>query len=330
MFVVKTLAGFTRKAGGDVVNVGYGMVRPEDCNLFIKPWWVNDVMSRGRDNEPHPANEQWSLTNKNLDPDNRLEKLGLSTADMVDPIADRSQTLSLGMLADYQLMQLAATLVGEEAPDLIMLEVGITDYYLHQYGTEHPQTELSFRTADAQVGALMTQLRNNGSLDKYNFAIMSDHGHTAMPDAVRCDLLLPEGCRWSSEGSVLLVAPRSDEEAAEVTTKLLDQGMEIMDKGFIPADLQDTLIAFTCPAGQYVSFEADVMSTGTIRGDSKYKSNHGMRPGTPEDNRFCIFAGPNVPQTEVEFAQAIQVAPTMAAIMGVETDWDVEPIVQAI
>ncbi len=326
----ETLAGFTRKAGGDVVNVGYGMVRPEDCSLFIKPWWVNDVMSRGRDNQPHPANEQWRLTNKNLDPDNRLAQLGLSIEDMVDPIADREQTLSLGMLADYQLMQVAATLAGADAPDLIMLEVGITDYYLHQYGTDHPQTELSLRTADAQVGALMTQLRSNGSLDKYNFAIMSDHGHTAMPDAVRCDLLLPEGCRWSSEGSVLMVAPRSGEEATTVTEQLLAQGMEVMPKDFIPADLHDTLIAFTCPAGEYVSFEADVMGTGTVRGASKYKSNHGMRPGTPEDNRFCIFAGPNVPQQEVEFATAVQVAPTMAAIMGVETDWTVDPILQPV
>ena len=115
-----------------------------------------------------------------------------------------------------------------------------------------------------------------------------------------------------------------------MTEQLLAQGMEIMPKDFIPADLHDTLIAFTCPAGEYVSFEADVMGTGTIRGASKYKSNHGMRPGTPEDNRFCIFAGPNVPQMEVDFATAVQVAPTMAEIMGVETDWTVEPILKAV
>jgi len=329
----ETLAGFAKKAGRDVVNVGYGMVRAEDCNLFVRPWWVNDVMSRGRDNEPHPANEQWSLPGRDaeLDPENRLAKLGIKLEDMVDPIADREQTLQLGMLADYQLMELAAKLVdSDQAPDLIMLEVGITDYYLHAFGTEHPMTELSIRTADAQVGCLLKMLESAGKLDEYNFAIMSDHGHAAMPDAVYCDRLLPEGVRWSSEGSMLLVAPRSQEEAEQVTKIMLDNGFENFGTEIIPEDQKELLLVFTCQAGQYVSFEPDLKNTGQLRGGSKYQSNHGMRPGTEEDFRFCIFSGPRVPQQVVEFGEAIQVAPTMAEIMGLETDWSVEPLLKSL
>jgi len=324
----ETLATLANDAGADVVNIGYGMVRPEDCSLYVKPWWVNDVMSRGRDNQPHPANDLWSMKDKVLDPKGRLTSLGLSTHDIVNPYSDRSQTLQLGMLADAQLMEMAADVIcSDQSPDLVMLEIGITDYYLHQYGTDHPLTELSLRTADAQVGTLLERLKNADKLDQYNFAIMSDHGHHLMAEAIHCDQLLPEGVRWSSEGSMLFVAPRSSAEATEVTKRLLDQGMEIWTQPLLPDELENQLLIFCCPEGQYISFEADLKGSGEIKGTSKYQSNHGMRPGTEEDYRFCIFSGPDVPQQQLDFAEAIQVAPTMASIMGIATPWHAKSMI---
>ncbi|MFQ3673996.1 MAG: hypothetical protein SNJ83_10415, partial [Aggregatilineales bacterium] len=45
-------------------------------------------------------------------------------------------------------------------------------------------------------------------------------------------------------------------------------------------------------------------------------SSHGLRPGHPGDDRFALFAGPNVPRGSVEAADAIQVAPTLAKLAG--------------
>lgn len=328
----ETVASLAKEAGGDVVNMGFGMVRPEDCDTYVNPWWVDDVLSETVDSQPHPANNNWKLAHKNLDPNNRLASIERSAQDIINPVqGNRDQTLALGVLADYQLMELAADVINsDKAPDLIMMEVAVTDYFLHMYGTEHPVTEMSLRTADAQVGALIERLRNAGTLDQYNFAIMSDHGHHLMEDSVHCDLLLPEGCRWSSEGSMLFVAPRSQEEAAIVTERVLGLGMEVWSDPLLPEDVADDILIFSCPAGQYISFEKDLQGTGEITGVSKYLSNHGMRPGTKEDYRFCIFAGPNVPNQQVEFAEAIQVAPTIAEIMGVDTPWQASPVLKAI
>ncbi|MEH6444815.1 MAG: alkaline phosphatase family protein [Oceanospirillaceae bacterium] len=323
----ETIASLTKEAGGDVVNIGFGMVRPEDCDLYVNPWWVDDVLSTGVDGSPHPENANWRMKHKNLDPNQRLTKLGLSAQSITNPVDDRAQTLALGVLADYQLLEMAAEVINsDKAPDLIMTEIAVTDYFLHLYGTEHPITEMSLRTADAQVGALIEKLRNAGTLDDYNFAIMSDHGHHLMPDSVHCDLLLPEGCRWSSEGSMLFVAPRSDAEAELVTSKLLEIGMEVWPEPLLPKDIAADVLVFSCKEGQYVSFEKDLQGTGSIRGVSKYQSNHGMRPGTKEDYRFCIFFGPDVPQQEIAFAQAVQVAPTIAKIMDVTTPWTAKAI----
>lgn len=326
----ETIASLAKAAGGDVVNMGFGMVRPEDCSAYVSPWWVDDVLSEDVDGNPHPANDNWQMPNRNLDPQQRLASIGRNADEIMNPNKfDRNQTLALGVLADYQLMEMAADVINsEQSPDLIMMEVAVTDYFLHMYGTEHPITEMSLRTADAQVGTLIEQLRNAGTLDQYNFAIMSDHGHHLMAESVHCDLLLPEGCRWSSEGSMLFVAPRSDEEAKIVTQRLLDLGMEVWSDPLLPEDVETELLTFSCPEGQYVSFEKDLKGTGEVTGTSKYMSNHGMRPGTKEDYRFCIFSGPNVPQQQVEFAQAVQVAPTIADIMGVETPWQASSIIE--
>jgi len=225
-------------------------------------------------------------------------------------------------------MEMAADLIERDrAPNLLMLEVAVTDYYLHQYGSKHPLTELSLRNGDAQVGTLIERLRKAGKLEQYNFAIMSDHGHHLMADAIYCDVLLPEGTRWSSEGGMLLIAPTSAEQGADVTQKLLAQGLEQYSHDFLPDDMKDTLLAFTSAQGQYISFEADLKKTGNVRGVSKYQSNHGMRPGTLEDYRFCLFSGPDVTKQIVPFAQAIQVAPTIAKILGVSTPWQTPSII---
>ncbi|OMH39293.1 alkaline phosphatase family protein [Motiliproteus sp. MSK22-1] len=342
-----TIAGFAKAAGRDVAGIGYGMVRPEDCNVYHNPWWVDDVMNRARGESPHPTDIQWTMEGRELDPDRRIEALksaGVSTQ-VVNPFGehatdgspsenstpDSTTRLSLGMLADQQLMDIAAGLANsEQSPDLILLEIGITDYYLHAYGAEHSMAEWSLRTADAQVGTLLERLRQGGQLDSYNLAIMSDHGHSPMPDAIYCDRLLPEGTRWSSEGGMLLVAPRSVNEEQQVTATLAEVGIEPWCNDFLPEDRRRELLVFAPPAGKLLSFERDANSSGKTTGQSKYQSNHGMRPGTEADYRFCIFAGPRVPKGSVSLGLAGQVAPTLAALMNVETDWTIQPLFEPL
>jgi hypothetical protein len=45
-------------------------------------------------------------------------------------------------------------------------------------------------------------------------------------------------------------------------------------------------------------------------------SSHGLRPGSDKDDRFALFAGASVPQGSEETAQAAQIAPTLAAMLG--------------
>ncbi|MBB1489181.1 alkaline phosphatase family protein [Oceanospirillum sediminis] len=327
---VQTLPELAKKQGKDVACVGYGMVRPEDCSVYVGPWWADEMLMRGKDQQPVPADLQWQKCGETIDPDGRIARLFESgeACEVVAPNKHPRYKLQLGMLADHQLLDIAAGLAAsDEAPDLIMLEIAITDYFLHKYGAEHSLTEWSMRIADSQIGSLITRLEQSGKLDEYNFAIMSDHGHTPMPDALYVDRILGKDTIWSSEGAVLMVKPRDKQHAHEVTLALTEFGIQLWDNNHLPEELREDIITFITPKGSDISFEAapDEAPEGTS-GPSEYVSNHGMRPGRLEDYRFCIFSGPDVPQQILPTAYNHQVAPTMASIIGVETPWHAQPI----
>ncbi len=324
---VDTLPALAKQQGLDVACIGYGMVRPEDCTLYHGPWWADEMLMRGKDAEPLPADLNWQKASRTVDPQGRIAALKAETVE--HPNHTPEFKLQLGMLADQQLIDIAAGLAcSDQAPDYILLEIAITDYFLHKYGPDHALTRWSLRTADAQIGTLLSALEQGGVLDQYNFAICSDHGHAAMTRGLYVDRLLGDDVIWSSEGAVLLIKPDSPEQAEEVTHKLLNEGMEAWNTDFMPAEDSQQLLAFVVPEGSDISFEAAVTGTEEIYGPSKYQSNHGMRPGTRADYRFCIFSGPDVPQQQLGKAQNIRFAPTMADILGVNTSWEARSLLE--
>ncbi len=323
---VPTLAHYARKAGRDVAGLGFGMLRPEDCDLYMPPWWVSEMLMRARDEQPWPADEQWLQAGRVHDSEGRLAALD-TQLDIVDPNAQHDFKLQLGMLADQQLLDIAAALAAsDKSPELMLLEICIPDYFLHTYGAEHDLAEWSLRTADAQIGVLMERLRQAGQLDNYNFAIMSDHGHAPMPKALYCDQVLGPDVKWSSEGGMLLVAPRDQGQADAVRAALSEYAVEMWNNDHIPADQREQLLTFAVAADSGLSFEGSQAGQSGPTGPSKYRSNHGMRPGCRDDYRFCLFAGPDVPRKTVMFAHANQVAPTLARILDIDTPWQAAPL----
>ncbi|ANG62634.1 hypothetical protein A8C75_09165 [Marinobacterium aestuarii] len=328
---VDTLPALAKRQGLDVACLGYGMVRPEDCTLYQGPWWVDEMLMRGKDAQPTEADAQWRRAAGLHDPEGRIRALFEhgKAQPPVQPNQSPQMKLQLGMLADHQLLDLAAALAASTtAPDFILLEIAITDYFLHKYGPEHPLSDWSLRCADAQIGCLLTRLEQAGVLEHYNFAILSDHGHTPMPEALYVDRLLGDEVTWSSEGGVLLVRPDTAEQARRLSEKLTGEGMQPWNNDHLPAKQRERLLTFVAPQGSALSFEASRPDTCGLYGPSKYQSNHGMRPGTRADERFCIFYGNNIPQQSLAHGKAIQIAPTLAAILDVTTPWQASPLFQ--
>jgi len=70
-----TLTKQAKDAGLDVAVVGYGMIRPEDTQVFHHAWWVGEMVQRARDDAPIPAAEGWLRTSRHEDLSGRLAAL---------------------------------------------------------------------------------------------------------------------------------------------------------------------------------------------------------------------------------------------------------------
>ena len=132
------------------------------------------------------------------------------------------------------------------------------------------------------------------------------------------EFLIIPGVTVACEGATLLVAPKDDAELAEVTAKLADFGVEPFPNSCVPAEYREAVYVFVAPPKTRFE-EYDGTPEGPT-GQPKAISTHGLKPGMPGDDRFAIFAGPDVPQGSLAQADATQVAPTLAKLLGLSVE----------
>ncbi len=163
------------------------------------------------------------------------------------------------------------------------------------------------------LGRIVQRLRNAGVEEEWNIAVMSDHGHSHIETALHPQVIIP-GVTVQCEGGSLLVAPKDAAELRMVEEALAAYSVEPYPNTCVPPEFRDQIYVFVAP--HQTSFEDDNPAERAPTGKPKAISTHGLKPGWPGDNRFALFAGPNVPQGSTVEASATQVAPTLAKVMG--------------
>lgn len=317
---VPTLPALAKAAGKRVANIGFGMIRPEDTHLFRPPWWAGAFIQRARDAAPEPADAAWlrvALHATEAEFDAACAAAGVpATLPSID-LSSEAQRAFFGLMADQQMIDWAGVVAsGPNSPDLITVEFLMTDTIQHDMGYRSELSQWAVMQADLALGRLLERLRAAGVEDEWNIAVMSDHGHSPVERALRPGRIIPE-TRFQCEGQCLLVAPRDAEELARITAALAAYEAHPYPNDCIPPELRDQVVIFVAPDG--TSFEEEP-PPGTpedeVLGAPKAISSHGLRPGLPGDDRFALFAGPKVPAGRIETAEAVQVAPTCAALLG--------------
>ncbi len=316
-----TLAAKAKAAGLIVAVVGMGMIRPEDADLLISPWWISGLIQRARDAQPVPAGDSWLRVAQN--PPGDFFKRVCAEAGLPDHMPhidpnDASQQAMYGILADMQMFDWVGALAAHpESPDLILSEFLLPDILQHNIGYRSDLAQWSVVQADAALGRIMQRLENAGVLDQWNIVVLSDHGHSPIERALQPQVIIPD-VRVQPEGGSLLVAPRDAAELAQVTEKLAAYGCEPYTNTCVPVDHRDQLAVFVAP--ERTSFENDNADATEPILPPKAVSTHGIRPGWPGDDRFALFAGPDVPRGSSAAADAVQVAPTLALILGLSLE----------
>jgi predicted AlkP superfamily pyrophosphatase or phosphodiesterase len=329
---VPTLPEQAREAGKDVAVLGFGMLRPDSAQIFRAPWWVGPIIVRSRDSGP--SGEVWAKVLEARGDQERFARLMTAAglpAEMPQMQLSPETFNQYALMADHRVFDwVGALAVSDEAPDLIITELGLPDGAQHTAGYKSEFAHWSIAYADMLVGKVVQRLANAGKLDEYNLAIMSDHGHSPITRAIYTDNLLP-GVQCAPDGSMLHVVARDAEELQDVTDKLAEFGCEPWDNNHVPDDFKHQIAAFVAPEG--VEFIAKPVTPGDTEptGKPEHVSSHGIRPGLPGDDRLCVFVGPNVPNGRAAEATALQVAPTFAALLGLPLDaYPAQPIFQPV
>lgn len=324
---VPTIPGRAKAAGLDVAVLGFGMIRPEDATFFKAPWWVSAFVQRARDVQPRPADMAWLRAYHHRNGDDRFERACQQAgfpSEWPDMDAASNGHL-LGMIADLHALNWAGILAAShDAPDLIVTEYLTPDSVQHHTGYNSPLSHLAIAQADQLVGTVVERLRRAGVADQWNIAIMSDHGHSAVETAIHPQVIIP-GTVMQGEGSILNVVPRDAAHLDEITQALAVYGVTPFHTDYVPADFRPQMASFLAPSG--AAFELDTPGVTEPTAKPALPSSHGLRPGLPGDDRFCVIVGPDVPPGTLHEAAATQVAPTFARLLGLPLeDYPAAPI----
>jgi predicted AlkP superfamily pyrophosphatase or phosphodiesterase len=316
---VPTVPQLAKQAGKRVAVIGFGMVRPQDVDMFLLPWWAGAFIQRGRDPQPVHAGAGWLKVLENYTPSAEmfatLEAMGLhTTTPMLNEVQESKKAL-FGVVGDqYQMNAAGAIAASALAVDFTISEVVCTDMLQHDYGYKSEMAHWSMTYVDGLVGQVVERLKAAGKWETTNLAVMSDHGHSVIESALHPHVIIP-GVTFAPEGSMLYVRHKDADELAMVAERLAAYGCERYPSTFIVPEYQEQIAVFLAP--DRVSFEHDEANLPTEpTGRPKAISSHGIRPGAPGDDRFCVFVGPDVPQGRLDAADAWQVAPTFAALLG--------------
>ncbi|MDR9390656.1 MAG: alkaline phosphatase family protein [Trueperaceae bacterium] len=315
-----TLPRLAREAGSTTAAVGMGMVRPEDVDVFAHPWWVGSFVQRARDARPEPLANGWENVAGTLDPSGALAeaaaKAGVPDAFDALDLDDASVAAMAGFLGDRRVAEwVGALATSDDAPDLIVTELLMTDTVQHRSGYDTPLSQWTTTLMDGLIGDLLARLRDAGREDAYDLMILSDHGHGPVERALRPDVLLP-GETFVSEGGLLHVLTPDAPTRERVTGILAEVGAQAYPTAYLPDDLQGVLSSFLAPDG--VSFEHDGEAPDGPWATPSAVSSHGKRPGHPDDDRFLLLAGPRIEGGVVPRAEAADVAATAARLLGLD------------
>jgi predicted AlkP superfamily pyrophosphatase or phosphodiesterase len=292
------------------------MVRPEDTATFVPPWWVGEMIMRGRDAAPVPADRGWTrLLDAGGGP--QLSDLKDAGVEVTMPDAYEGGKLgyfTAGMEGDRRAMRIAAALAASDTPpDLILTEILMPDVVQHVAGTGTPAATGSLATADALVAVLLDDLERAGRRGDVNIMVVSDHGHGPVTRALHPERILP-GVTHASEGGTLFVH-LPDGGLGDVRERLAAHDVTPLEGDIIPADVAH-VHAFAAPPGTAFEPAADDAPAKVTWSAPRYVSSHGFQAGSPRDDRACVLAGPNVLANTVEEAPASAVEATLAALLG--------------
>lgn len=240
---------------------------------------------------------------------------------------------------DKASIDVAIHLIRNDPPGLMLVHTWMVDEFQHRNGLWSAEGNARIEEADTQLGRLIEEVEAAGLWDETILVVLSDHGFLPVDARLRPGVALARAglvtldgdtitdlrahVRVSSAQAYIYVVDEADEEAKALvldiyTTMAATEGSGV---GAVYSRAQirerggdDAAFLSIEPAPGY-SFSSGYTGDEVVA--TPGKGDHGHDPATPGMEASLLIYGPRVQPGAIEGARLIDVAPTIAAWLGV-------------
>jgi predicted AlkP superfamily pyrophosphatase or phosphodiesterase len=223
---------------------------------------------------------------------------------------------------------------------LTFLHVWQVDAAQHAHGLWSPEARAAIENADRQIGRILASLERAGIAEHTSLVVASDHGFAPVQRTVNPAVLLRRAGLFtldakarvkSWDASVLpchgaayvYLARPGDVALQAATLDVFEAAVRAGKSGIARILRQPEIQAIGGDPTAFLALEAEL---GTSFAGSKtdydtpppYAATHGYAPEHPEMQASLLLFGPNVPHGALSAARLIDIAPTVAAWLGLD------------
>jgi predicted AlkP superfamily pyrophosphatase or phosphodiesterase len=262
--------------------------------------------------------------------------------DVLEKVAATSPTFRDGFrpqdVSDEAGFDIALYALEHVRPHLTFLHVWQVDAAQHKYGLFSQEARTAIEAADRQLGRLLEALVRLELSSKTALVVLSDHGFRDVDRAFNPRALLSKAgllsldrdgkvSHWKAtvlpnhgSAAVYLKDP-TDEKLKATVSKLFHDAATAYPTAIAKVFSQEEIAAMGGDPNAFLALEAapgayfgtDYQSWQT---PPKYKANHGYDPNQPSMLASLLLFGAGVTPGKLEGAELVDVAPTVAAWLG--------------
>jgi predicted AlkP superfamily pyrophosphatase or phosphodiesterase len=246
---------------------------------------------------------------------------------------------------DAFLAKSAAHILVRHKPALLLVHLIEPDKVQHQGGRDAPGLPAAMTRADTHVRLILNAARAAGLHDRATFIVVGDHGFSDVARSIAPNVLLAANGYITLDGrtvtdwqaivqntggsaGVYLRDPDDAELAGKVRALLEEHATDsagnrlyqILDKPRLQQLGAPPAASFYLEAEPGYMFSGSFSGASLVRG-SNLKGNHGFLPDKPEMHTGFIAFGHGIkPGVALQRARLVDVAPTVAALLGLKLD----------
>jgi predicted AlkP superfamily pyrophosphatase or phosphodiesterase len=248
----------------------------------------------------------------------------------------------------------AVDIIEKHTPNLLLLHLLETDSIQHEYGPLTPAAYAAYAYADHCLQRVVEAVQRAGILDRTTFIIASDHGfttytHTISPNAALLNLGLihQEGKKYvgevwvKAEGGAASLYIRDANQRVQIMPRLKEYfskmpgiehvytNEEARSLG-LPSDaVSDQAPQLYLAAAPDYAFSDEI--TGPLTHTNPARGQHGYLNSMPDMQALFVASGAAIkPGIHLGVVSNLQVAPTIASILGVQLPDAKEPSLKEI